>query len=75
MRRRRTLGRRGDQAQLSKATFLADLGAALLRELEGWPADAGPFGADSWDPHKSPIEWIAPHEREHAAMIAGLGAG
>jgi hypothetical protein len=46
--------------------------ARLLEELEGWPEDAGPFGADTWDPKKSPIEWIAPHEREHAEMIAKL---
>jgi hypothetical protein len=49
--------------------------AALVRELDGWPEDAGPFGADSWDLQKSAIEWIAPHEREHVAMIAKLGAG
>lgn len=48
--------------------------AALVRELEGWLADAGPFGADSWDLQKSAIQWIAPHEREHIAMIAKLAA-
>ncbi|HEX9495227.1 MAG TPA: maleylpyruvate isomerase N-terminal domain-containing protein [Candidatus Limnocylindria bacterium] len=49
--------------------------AALVRQLESWPEGAGPFGPDSWDLQKSAIEWIAPHEREHAGMIAKLGAG
>ncbi len=44
--------------------------ARLLEELERWPNDAGPFGADTWDPKKSEISWIGPHEREHAEMIA-----
>ena len=48
--------------------------SALLRELEGWPEGAGPFGADTWDPKKSAISWLGPHEREHAEMIARLGA-
>lgn len=47
---------------------------ALLRELEGCPDDAGPFGPDSWDLKKSEISWLGPHEREHAKMIAKLGA-
>ena len=44
----------------------------LLAELERWPEVSGPFGRDSWDPDKSPIRWIAPHERDHAEMIARL---
>jgi hypothetical protein len=47
---------------------------ALLRELESWPDDRGPFGADTWDATKSEISWLAPHEREHAEMIAKLAA-
>jgi hypothetical protein len=47
---------------------------ALLRELDGWPEDAGPFGADTWDQQRSEIGWLGPHEREHAEMIAKLGA-
>lgn len=47
---------------------------ALLRELEGWPEPSGPFGLDSWDLTKSEISWLGPHEREHAKMIAKLGA-
>jgi hypothetical protein len=57
------------------AAVLAELEAtrtALLRELDGWPADAGPFGPDSWDSSKSEISWLGPHEREHAEMIAKL---
>ena len=45
----------------------------LLRELEGWPDAAGPFGAETWDAKKSAISWLGPHEREHAEMIAKLG--
>ena len=44
----------------------------LLAELEGWPEDKGPFGPATWDPEKSPISWIGPHERDHAEMIAKL---
>ena len=44
----------------------------LLAELERWPEVSGPFGRDTWDPEKSPIQWIAPHERDHAEMIAKL---
>ena len=44
----------------------------LLDELERWPEDAGPFGPNTWDLGKSEISWIAPHEREHAEMIAAL---
>ena len=47
---------------------------ALLRELKGWPGDTGPFGADTWHLKKSEISWLGPHEREHALMIAKLGA-
>ncbi len=46
--------------------------AALLRELEGWPNDRGPFGPDSWDVNASEISWLTPHEREHAEMLAKL---
>jgi hypothetical protein len=46
--------------------------ADLLAELERWPEDAGPFGPATWDPTTSPISWLGPHEREHAAMIAKL---
>jgi len=46
--------------------------ADLLAELERWPDDAGPFGPTSWDPTKSAISWLGPHEREHAEMIAKL---
>ena len=56
---------------------LAELEAsrtALLRELEGWPEGQGPFGVDSWDTRTSEISWLGPHEREHALMIATLGA-
>ena len=48
--------------------------ATLLGELEGWPDAAGPFGADTWDPKESAISWLGSHEREHAEMIAKLGA-
>ena len=44
----------------------------LLAELERWPEVSGPFGRDTWDLEKSPIEWIGPHERDHAEMIARL---
>jgi hypothetical protein len=44
----------------------------LLEELGRWPEDAGPFGPDTWDPRKSEVGWIGPHEREHAEMIAKL---
>ena len=47
--------------------------AALLRDLEGWPEQTGPFGTDTWDERRSEISWLAPHEREHAEMIAKLG--
>ena len=59
------------------AAVLAELEASrtvLLRELEGWPEDRGPFGVDSWDTRTSEISWLGPHEREHALMIAKLGA-
>jgi mycothiol maleylpyruvate isomerase-like protein len=46
--------------------------ADLLAELERWSEDAGPFGPTTWDPAKSAISWLAPHEREHAEMIAKL---
>ena len=58
------------------ATVLAELqasGAALLKELETWPDDAGPFGPDTWDPKKSAIGWLGHHEREHTEAIATLG--
>ena len=48
--------------------------AALLRDLEGWPEERGPFGPDTWHAGKSEISWLGPHEREHAEMIAALGA-
>ena len=48
--------------------------AALLRDLEGWPEEQGPFGPDTWDPGKSEISWLGPHEREHAEMLAALAA-
>ena len=51
---------------------LDDSRTRLLEELERWPEDAGPFGAETWDQTNSPISWIAPHEREHAEMIAKL---
>jgi hypothetical protein len=51
---------------------LNDSRARLLAELERWPEDAGPFGPDTWDPKKSQISWIGPHEREHAEMIEKL---
>jgi hypothetical protein len=44
----------------------------LLAELDRWPEDGGPFGADTWDRKRSEIAWIGPHEREHAEMIAKL---
>ena len=44
----------------------------LLAELERWPEVSGPFGRDTWDQKKSPIQWIAPHERDHAEIIAKL---
>ena len=46
--------------------------ARLLAELDRWPDDAGPFGAETWDRRTSEISWIGPHEREHAEMIARL---
>ena len=46
--------------------------ARLLAELDRWPDDAGPFGPDTWDQQKSEINWVGPHEREHAEMIARL---
>jgi hypothetical protein len=51
---------------------LEDSRARLLAELDRWPEDAGPFGPDTWDPKKSEISWIGPHEREHAEMIEKL---
>jgi hypothetical protein len=63
--------RRG-QPLLAVRTELETTRAALLRELEGWPEEAGPFGADSWDLGKSEISWLVPHEREHVATIAKL---
>jgi hypothetical protein len=56
---------------------LAELEAsrsALLGELDTWPDDAGPFGPETWDATRSEIGWLGPHEREHAEMIAKLGA-
>jgi len=51
---------------------LDDSRVRLLAELERWPEVSGPFGRDTWDLEKSPIQWIAPHERDHAEMIAKL---
>ena len=70
-------GNVGPRRERPFVAVLAELEAsrtALLRELEGWPADAGPFGSDSWDLRRSEISWLGPHEREHAEMIAKLGA-
>jgi hypothetical protein len=67
----------GPRRGRSFAVVLAELEAsraAVLGELEGWPDDAGPFGPDTWDPTKSEIGWLGSHEREHAEMIATLGA-
>jgi hypothetical protein len=65
----------GPRRARSYANVRAELDGSRLRllaELETWPDDAGPFGADTWDPKKSEIGWIGPHEREHAEMIAKL---
>lgn len=67
------VGPRRDRPLATVRAELEQSRATLLRDLEGWPEDAGPFGPDSWDPQKSEIEWVAPHEREHAGMIAALG--
>lgn len=68
----RNVGPRRDR---TFAAVLAELEASrtdLLRELDRWPEDAGPFGADAWDHQKSEISWLGPHEREHAKLIAKL---
>jgi Mycothiol maleylpyruvate isomerase N-terminal domain len=65
----------GPRRARSYANVRAELDGSRLRllaELETWPDDAGPFGAATWDPKKSQISWIGPHEREHAEMIATL---
>ena len=65
----------GPRRSRSYAAVRAELDASratLLAELERWPEDAGPFGALTWDPEKSAISWLGPHEREHAEMIARL---
>lgn len=57
------------------AAVRAELDASrtrLVEELERWPEDAGPFGPATWDPKKSEVSWIGPHEREHAEMIARI---
>ena len=65
--------RRGRPFEAVRAELEASR-TALLAELGRWPEDAGPFGADTWDTEKSEIGWLGPHEREHAEMIAKLGA-
>ncbi len=65
-----TVGPRRGHSVAAVRRELDDSRARLLKELERWPDDAGPFGADSWDPKKSEVGWIASHEREHAEMIA-----
>jgi hypothetical protein len=65
----------GPRRSHSYANVRAELDGSrsrLLAELETWPEDAGPFGAQTWDQQKSEISWIGPHEREHAEMIAKL---
>jgi hypothetical protein len=51
---------------------LTETHAALLAELESWPADGGPFGANTWDEDKSEIGWVASHEREHGDALGAL---
>jgi hypothetical protein len=51
---------------------LANTHAALVAELESWPTDGGPFGANTWDEDKSEIGWVASHEREHGEAIGSL---
>ena len=63
---------RRSRAYLAVREELDESRARLLAELERWPADAGPFGPATWDASKSEINWIGPHEREHAEMIAKL---
>ena len=53
---------------------LTDTHARLLAELESWPADAGPFGPESWDLKKSPMGWLPGHDREHAEHLQALRA-
>jgi hypothetical protein len=65
----------GPRRSRTYATVRAELDLCrtrLLDELERWSEDAGPFGPDTWDPRKSEIAWIGPHEREHTEMIAAL---
>ena len=65
----------GPRRMLPYAAVREELDASrvrLLAELDRWPEVSGPFGRDTWDLDKSPIQWIAPHERDHAEMIARL---
>ena len=70
----RNVGPRRGQPFTAVHAELETSRAALLRDLEGWPEEHGPFGPDTWDPAKSEISWLGPHEREHAEMIATLGS-
>ncbi len=67
-----TVGARRSRPLAAVLGELETTRAALLRELEGWPDDMGPFGPDSWDLNTSEISWLTPHEREHAEMLAKL---
>lgn len=64
------VGPRRALSYLSVRGELDDSRLRLLAELERWPEVSGPFGRDTWNLNKSPIEWIGPHERDHAEMIA-----
>jgi hypothetical protein len=67
-----TVGPRRALSYAAVRSELDDSRLRLLAELERWPEVSGPFGRDTWDLEKSPIQWIGPHERDHAEMIAKL---
>jgi uncharacterized protein (TIGR03083 family) len=66
------VARRRDRSMAQIQAELAESHGRLVAELESWPAEAGPFGPDSWDEVKSPIGWLPDHDREHAAPLQTL---
>jgi len=67
-----TVGPRRARSYAEIRAELDDSRVRLLAELERWPEVSGPFGRDTWDGEKSPIQWMAPPERDHAETIARL---
>lgn len=43
--------------------------AQLLDALDAFADDDPPFGADSWDIHKSPVSWLTDHDSDHAKEL------